>query len=111
MQIDISGRHFKVTDGIRNHVMQKIGKIEKFGLKIETCHVVFELQKITHTCEIILSGKNLRINALEKTSDMYASFDTAVATLLKQLQRYHERIKDHRLREKELPEIQETPEN
>jgi putative sigma-54 modulation protein len=96
MQVDISGRHFQLSEGLRDHALQKLHKLDKFNLKIETAHVIFEVQKITHFCEILLLGKNLRLTAKTSTSDSYASFDQAVTSLQKQLSRYHERIKDHR---------------
>lgn len=103
MQIDIAGRHFAVTEGLKDHVMAKMQKLDKFTLKIESAHVVFEVQKIIQICEIVLSGKNLRMTALEKTSDMYASFDAAVANLQKQLARHHEKLKDHHKKTREIP--------
>ena len=103
MDIDISGRHLDLTEGLRDHVLQKMHKLDKFSLKIVSAHVVFEVQRADQTCEIILTGKNIRMTAVEKTSDMYASFDAAVASIQKQLARYHEKIKDHRPKHGEVP--------
>ena len=103
MEIDIATRHFHVTDGLKEHVMGKMQKLDKYTLIIVSAHVVFEVQKFTQICEIVLTGKNLRMTALEKTSDIYASFDAAVSNLQKQLARYHEKIKDHRTKDYEIP--------
>ena len=96
MNIDISGRHFHVTEGLRDHALAKMQKLDKFTLKIESAHVVFEVQKIHQVCEIVLRGKHLRMTALEKSPDIYVSFDRSVANLQKQLARYHEKLKSHR---------------
>lgn len=98
MDVDITGRHFDVSDGLRDHALKKITKLDKYSLKIEAAHVIFEVQKISHICEIVLRGKNLRMTSVQNTSDMYTSFDAAVTNLQKQLSRYHERIKDYRRR-------------
>jgi putative sigma-54 modulation protein len=103
MEIDITTRHFDVTPGLRDHVLGKIGKLDKFTLKIVACHVVFDVQRFRQVCEIVLLGKNLRLTAREETSDLYASLDAAVANLQKQLARYHEKIKRHRPRHGEAP--------
>ena len=95
MDIDISGRHFDVTPGLKDHVMKKMEKLDKYSLNIVAAHVIFEVQKFSQGCEIVLLGKNLRMTAVEKTSDIYASFDAAVASLQKQLARYHEKLKNH----------------
>lgn len=97
MQIDISGRHkFKVSDMLRDYVEEKMPKLEKFSLKIETAHVVFEQEKVNQTCEIVLLGKNLRLTACETTTAMQASFDAALSNLVHQLERHHDKIKQHR---------------
>ena len=96
MDIDISGRHFKLTPGLRDHVIQKLHKLEKYSLKIEAAHVILEVQKINQVCEIVLLGKNIRMTATEESTDLYASSDAAVANLQKQLARYHEKVTNHR---------------
>ncbi|MBP9732853.1 MAG: ribosome-associated translation inhibitor RaiA [Candidatus Omnitrophica bacterium] len=97
MQIDISGRHkFTVTDMLRDYVDEKMPKLDRFALKIETAHVIFEAEKVNQTCEIVLLGKNLRLTACETTTAMQASFDAALGNLMHQLERYHEKLKQHR---------------
>jgi putative sigma-54 modulation protein len=97
MQIDISARHkFKVSDMLRSYVLEKTPKLERFSLKVESVHVVFEQEKMNETCEIVLLGKNLRLTACETTTAMQASFDAALGNLMHQLERHHEKIKQHR---------------
>ncbi len=97
MQIDISARHkFKVSDMLRAYVLEKMPKLERFSLKVESAHVVFEQEKMNETCEIVLLGKNMRLTACETTTAMQASFDAALGNLMHQLERHHEKIKQHR---------------
>lgn len=97
MQVDISGRHkFKISDMLKDYVDEKMPKLERFSLKIETVHVIFEQEKVNATCEIVLLGKNLRLTACETTTAMQASFDAALGNLMHQLERHHEKIKQHR---------------
>jgi len=103
MEIDIAGRHIAVTDGLKEHALAKIQKLDKFTLNIVSAHVVFEVQKISQICEIVLAGRSLRLTACETTNDMYASFDAAVSNMQKQLARHHEKIKDHHKRDNEIP--------
>lgn len=103
MNIDITGRHFHITEGLRDHALARMGKLDKYTLKIEHAHIVFEVQKIQQVCEIVLTGKNIRMTAIEKSADIYVSFDRAIANLQKQLARYHEKLKSHRKRENEIP--------
>ncbi|OIO37246.1 MAG: ribosomal subunit interface protein [Candidatus Omnitrophica bacterium CG1_02_46_14] len=96
MNIDISGRHFHVSDALKDTVTEKLKKLDKYSLSIETIHVVLEVQKFHHICEITAAGKNLRTTAKEVSTDMYAAFDSAMGNLQLQLGRQHDRVKDHK---------------
>ena len=98
MEIDISGRHFQVTEPLKEHVTEKILKLDKFSLKLEMVHVVLEVQKFNHISEITAIGKNLRYTAKETSADMYSAFDKSFGNIQLQLERQHDRVKDHKAR-------------
>lgn len=98
MEIDISGRHFKVMEPLKDYIQGKIQKLDKYSLKIESVHVVLEVQKIRHVAEISLLGKNIRFAAKEESEDMYAAFDKCFGVVQLQLGRTHDRVKDHKAR-------------
>ena len=103
MEIDISGRHFQVTEALRDYSVEKVKKLDKYSLKIETIHVVFEVQKFHHISEITVHGKNLRLTAKETSTDMYTAFDQSFGNIQLQLRRQHDRVKDHKIRHSEKP--------
>ena len=96
MEIDISGRHFKVTAPLKDHIEAKIQKLDKYSLKIESVHVVLEVQKFRHIVEITLLGKNLRMTCKKDAADMYAAFDGCATGVQLQLSRQHDRVRDHK---------------
>ena len=98
MEIDISGRHFKVTEPLKETIEAKVSKLDKYSLKLESVHVVLEVQKFHHMAEITLRGKNLRLTAKEESADMYAAFDRCLGVVQLQLARQHDRRKDHKAR-------------
>lgn len=100
MEVDISGRHFQVTDGLKEHILGKIQKIDKYSLKIESAHVILEIQKFTHIAEIVLAGKKLRLKAKQKSLDMYAAFDKSFHNIELQLRRMHDKVRDHKPKKK-----------
>ncbi len=111
MEIDISGRHFHVTEALKDYITAKIGKLDKYSLKIETVHVVLEVQKFHHIAEITIAGKNLRLTAKEESSDMYAAFDNSLGNIQLQLGRQHDRVKDHKGRRyKKVARVSESEE-
>lgn len=98
MEIDISGRHFQVTPPLKEYITQKVQKLDKYSLKIESVHVVLGVQKFINNAEITLLGKNLRVTAKADSTDMYAAFDGCFQTVQLQLGRQHDRVKDHKAR-------------
>lgn len=98
MEIDITGRHFHATEPLKEYAIEKIGKLDRYSLRIESVHVVFEVQKFHHISEIVLRAKNLRLTAKNQNADMYAAFDESLANIQLQLGRAHDRLKDHKAR-------------
>ncbi len=98
MEIDITGRHFHVTEALKEYVSEKIEKLDKYSLKIEMVHVVLEVQKFRYISEIVLLAKGLRLTAEEASTDMYAAFDKSMGNIQQQLGRQHDRKKDHKIR-------------
>lgn len=96
MEVDISGRHFRVTAPLRDYIDKKVRKLDKYSLKIESLHVVLEVQKILNYVEITLLGKNLRVAAREQNVDMYAAFDNCFGNIQRRLGRQHDRVKEHK---------------
>ena len=98
MEIDVSARHFHVSEALKDYITEKIKKLQKYALKIETVHVVLEVQKFHHISEITASGKNLRLTAKEESADMYAAFDKSLDNIQLRLGRQHDKVKDHKVR-------------
>lgn len=111
MEIDISGRHFQVTGPLKEYVTEKIQKLDKFSLKIESVHVIFAVQKIRQLAEITLLAKNLRLTAKNDSADMYAAFDGCFSNIQLQLRRQHDKVKDNKGRRYGVKKIKEESED
>ena len=109
MEIDITGRHFKVTDPLKEYIASKVTKLDKYSLKIESVHVVLDVQKFHHIAEITLLGKSLRLTAKEESADMYAAFDNCFGVVQLQLARQHDRRKDHKARRYAVKGMKKSP--
>lgn len=106
MEIDITGRHFHVTEPIKQYVTEKIEKLDKYSLKLESVHVILDVQKFRHISEITLLAKHLRVTASEESTDMYAAFDKSFGNIQLQLRRQHERLRAHKERGHGTDEIE-----
>jgi putative sigma-54 modulation protein len=94
-RVDIVGRNIEITDPIRAYIFDKLAKIERFHNHIMHVHLTLEIQKVDHSCIIILKIDHTQVKCRADSSDMYASIDRAIDRLQSLLSRYKSRIQDH----------------
>jgi putative sigma-54 modulation protein len=115
--VRIDGRHVPVTAAIASYTQEKIGHLHLDYPRIIDAHVVLDVQKYRHSCEIILHCANhLTIEAVDETGDLYAAIDGAVAKVGQRMRKYKGRMmRSHRPRRGEIKhfreEVLELPDN
>lgn len=126
MDVNVTGRHTKVPEDYRLHVLDKIGKIER--LKDRVIRVDVQLSAYgtekqpnqTYRTEITVLSKGPVIRAEASDPDRFASFETAMDRLRAQLRRASDRRKVHHGRHRPtalyeamtgLPELSLAPAN
>lgn len=95
MNIEVSARHFDLTEGLRRHVIDRLSGLEKFYDGIDDVHVILEVTSGLNHSHIQMLGDRLSINARAKSHDMYAAFDEAHDNVERQLRKFKERIHRH----------------
>ncbi len=88
MNIVITGRHFEITDALRQHINDKINKANKYSHKIIEASVKLGIEKYRHLAEINMQINGALLSAKEETEDMYTSFDRALEKIERQLRKY-----------------------
>jgi len=99
MNIEISARHFDLTDALREHVDEKLSVLGKFYQGIDDVHVILEQSSGMSRSHVQLRGDRLRLDSRAKGHDMYFSFDDCAASLERQLRKFKETHHDHPRRE------------
>lgn len=84
MKVNITSRHEQLTEGLRDHIEDKMKRVERYLGKIKEAHVVLNFERKLHVCEVTLSAKNLKLSAKALSHDMYQSIDAALLRLEKQ---------------------------
>jgi putative sigma-54 modulation protein len=114
MQVTVTGRHIDITDAIRHYTEDKIAHDLADFDRVESVHVILNLEKYRHLAEVVIQGKGpLHLEAEEESDDMYASIDLAVEKAAKQLRKHRDKVQDHKsksIAEVEV-EIQQREEN
>jgi len=96
MQVHITGRHVEITDSIREHIYAKIERSLSGLARVQDVEVVLELQKRTHTAEMVVKGKDhIHIEAEESSENMYTSIDLVIDKVERQLRKLREKNQDH----------------
>jgi len=114
--VRVDGRHVSVTAAIVSYAEEKISHLHLDYPRIIDAHIVLDVQKYRHSCEIILHCANhLSIEATDETSDLYSAIDGAIAKVGQRMRKYKGRMmRTHRPRRGEVKhfreEILELPE-
>lgn len=95
MNIEISARHFDLTDALRSHIGGKLSSLERYYDGLDDVQVVLELSKGMCSTHVQIRGEKLRLDSRNMGHDMYASFDECVSSLEGQLRRFKERRHNH----------------
>lgn len=92
MKFTITGKNITVTEGLRNTVIQKLGKLEKYFTPDTEVHVTLGVQKDRQRIEVTVPVKGHIIRSEQESSDMYVSIDLVVDVIEKQMKRYKNKI-------------------
>lgn len=96
MDIRCLGKNMKVTQEMREHLADKLSKLDKYERKIVESHVVLKKEKYNYHAQITLVGRNIQVfgDGTEK-ENLYAAIDKAIDRVQKQLKKFRDKIKDH----------------
>ena len=95
MQINLSGHHVEITTSLREYVDTKFSKLARHFDHINNVHVVLTVEKQHQKAEANVHLDGSEVFASAVNSDMYASIDTLVEKLDKQILKYKGKISQH----------------
>lgn len=96
MRYIISGKNIDVTEGLKNAVYDKIGKLERFFTPDTEIHVTLSVEKERKKIEVTIPVKGSIIRAEEVSNDMYASIDLVEEIIERQLRKYKNKLTNHK---------------
>jgi len=95
MKVKIVERHAGSSDALRSYVLEKTKALERYFDRIVSIDVVLSVEKERHIADMHAHLVNRKvITAREESPDMYASIDTAVDRLKRQLVKYKDQLTD-----------------
>ncbi|MCK9225875.1 MAG: ribosome-associated translation inhibitor RaiA [Candidatus Muirbacterium halophilum] len=98
MHIIISGQNFKLSDSLKKHTEEKIGKLKKYFEQINETDVVFHTddskeKEKKDLVEVTIWANGTTIHAEGAGQDLYCAIDVVVERLERQIKRYKEKLK------------------
>jgi putative sigma-54 modulation protein len=110
MDLQIEGRHFKVTEAMKAHLEEKLGKLEHFYDGIFRIHVVLGLEKNLHTVELICTvAKRHTLVAKGDAEDMYAAIDKAEKKMCAEMKKFKAKLRSESRRQPGLKALEVAP--
>lgn len=106
MRFTFTEKKIETSDALRQYAERKIGKLEKFFRDESDASVTFSIERGRQIAEVTLRNNGMFYRVTEATGDMYASIDSAVASIERQIRKNKTRL-EKRLREGALNTTEE----
>lgn len=99
MKFTITGKKLEVSEELRAYAEKKVGKIERlFRSGDSEAFITFSRERGRYTAEVTLKNNGMFYRVSETTGDMFASIDSACASIERQIRKNKTRLAK-RLRE------------
>ena len=92
MRYIISGRNITVTEGLKEAIYDKLGKLEKYFTPETEIIVTLSVEKQRQKIEVTVPVKGHTIRAEQSSDNMYVSIDLVEKIIVRQLRKYKTRI-------------------
>lgn len=92
MKITVSGKNIEVTDALRDTVIKKISKLDKYFNPDVEAKVTLSVQKDRHIIEVTIPFDGVILRGEVATEDMYMSIDMVLDKLEKQIAKHKTKL-------------------
>lgn len=92
MAVKIRGKNIEVTPALKDYVEKKVVNISKQFKVVGDISAVMRVEKDRHIVEITVPASGIVLRAQEASNDMYASIDTCVDKIARQIHKYKTKL-------------------
>ncbi|SCN47717.1 ribosome hibernation-promoting factor, HPF/YfiA family [methanotrophic endosymbiont of Bathymodiolus puteoserpentis (Logatchev)] len=96
MQVSITGHHVEVTEAMKQHVEEKIGKLKRHFDNVTDVHVILTVEKLEQKAEATVQISGATLFADDVQDNMYTAIDNMVDKLDRQIIKHKEKIQARR---------------
>lgn len=98
MKFTFTEKKMDSSQELRAYAERKVGKLDRFFKSESNAYITFSIERGRYLAEITIQNNGLFYRASELTNDMYASVDSGVAAIERQIRKNKTRL-EKRLRE------------
>ena len=92
MNFSISGKNIEVTPGLKDSVINKLGKLERYFTPDTEIIVTLSVEKDRQKIEVTIPVKGDIIRSEQTSTDMYVSIDLVEEVIERQLRKYKNKL-------------------
>jgi len=92
MKFTFTEKKVEITDQLREYAEKKIGKLDRFFKNESDAYVTFTTERGRYKAELTIKNQGMFHRVTESTSDMFATVDSAVAALERQIRKHKTRL-------------------
>lgn len=92
MRITFIEKKVEISDVLKDYAEKKIVKLDRYFRGDADAVIIFGIERGRHTAEITVHSDNTYFRASERTSDMYASIDSAIDSIVRQIHKNKTRL-------------------
>jgi len=98
VKFTITEKKVQASDELRKYAEKKIGKLDRFFRTESEAFVTFSVERGRYIAEVTIKNNGMFYRVTDTTSDMFASVDSAVAAIERQIRKNKTRL-EKRLRD------------
>ena len=94
IQVAINVRGMEIDDRLRDYILKKVGKLDRYLDTLESANVDLTYAKSARSArdrnvvQVTVMGKGVLLRAEDRTEDMFASVDLVIDKLHRQIEKY-----------------------
>ncbi len=92
MKFTFIEKKLQVDDAVKAYAEKKVGKIDRLFRRESEAFITFGYERGRYMAEVTLNNNGMFFRVSEVTSDIYASIDSAVASIERQIRKHKTRL-------------------
>jgi putative sigma-54 modulation protein len=96
MEVQITFRHSKPSDSLKESIKNEIEKLQRFYDRITSAHVIMDTESVNKTAEIVVNLYDHTVKGTAKAENVGKALDSAVERVERQLKKINAKMKSHK---------------